>query len=88
MSDNCLKVKHVMKQDQRLKLQQFLKQSEQRLERNNENVFDLSSDTLQRISHFYNKNSKVVVSDQMEMLAREKERQKIIEAIYQEELNK
>ena len=59
-----LMIKPYMKGEKREKLQEFLRSSRDKLSRDDNEVMDLSTDTLQRISHFYNKDSKVFVIDQ------------------------
>jgi DnaJ family protein C protein 17 len=82
-----LKVRFLMKGDKRTKLQAFLCQSRESLEkRDEEQVFSLSTDTLKRITHFYNKDSKIFVNDQKELLKRDEERRRMMEQILQEEL--
>lgn len=76
-----------MREEKRKQVQEFLRSSRERMNRNDEEVYSLSSDTLKRISHFYNKDSKVIVSDQMELLRREEEKKRLMQKILEEELN-
>jgi DnaJ family protein C protein 17 len=68
-----------MKIEKRSKLQDFLRSATDKLLRDDNEVLELSTDTLQRISHFYNKDSKVFVNDQTAMLKREDERKKMMQ---------
>ncbi|CAK91144.1 unnamed protein product (macronuclear) [Paramecium tetraurelia] len=81
-----LKVKHFMKEEKRQQVQKQLQTEKEQINRNDQNVYNLSTDTLNRISHFYNKDSKI--KEGLDELKREQERLKLINQIYEEELNK
>ncbi|CAK63795.1 unnamed protein product (macronuclear) [Paramecium tetraurelia] len=85
-SDGFLKVKHFMKKEKRQQVQKQLQTEKEMINRNDQDVYQLSTDTLNRISHFYNKDSKI--KEGLDELKREQERLKLINQIYEEELNK
>ena len=75
--DGALKVKFRMKAEKRRKLQDHLRQAKENLNKTDDEVLTLNSDTLGRIHNFYNKEA--VIQDQMDILRREQERQKMMD---------
>lgn len=83
-----LSVKFRMKPEKRQQLQEYLKSARQRVQRQDLDSLNLSSDTLKRIAHHYNKDSKIIIDDEVDMLRRRQERERLMQELLKEELEK